>query len=57
MSMYSLLHVSVYLDHPQVAYTEPCQSYGFVELISKSTSLQVFAVLWQHVFRAVVCVY
>jgi hypothetical protein len=56
MSMYSLLHVSVHLGHPQGAYAEPCQSYTFVGLISKSISLQVFAVLWQHVFQAVVCV-
>jgi hypothetical protein len=54
--MHSLLHVSVHLDHPQGAYADPCYSYAFVELSVKYI-VKSFAVLWQHVFQAVVCVY
>jgi len=36
--LYSLLYVSVHLDHLQGAYTEPGQSYTFVEIISRVTS-------------------
>jgi hypothetical protein len=55
ISMHSLLHVSVHLDHPQGAYADPCQSNTFVELSVKYI-VKRFAVLWQHVFQAVVCV-
>jgi hypothetical protein len=55
ISMHSLLHVSVHPYHPQGAYTDPCQSYTFVELSVKYI-VKSFAVLWQHVFRVVVCV-
>jgi hypothetical protein len=55
-SMHSLLHVSVHLDHPQGAYADPCQSYTFVGLSVKYI-VKSFAVLWQHVFQVVVCVY
>jgi hypothetical protein len=53
--MHSLLHVSVHLDHPQGAYADPCQSYTFVELSVKYI-VTSSAVLWQHVFQAVVCI-
>jgi hypothetical protein len=53
--MHSLLHVSVHLDHPQGAYADPCKSYTFAEFSVKHIVKSV-AVLWQHVFRAVVCV-
>jgi len=35
--LYSLLHVSVHLDHLQGTYAETDLSYTFVELISKNT--------------------
>ena len=38
-SLQSLLHVSVRADHHQGVYTEPGQSYFFVDTISKNTSL------------------
>jgi hypothetical protein len=38
MSMYSLLHVSVHLDHPQGDYAEPCQSYTFIDLECRATA-------------------
>jgi hypothetical protein len=53
--MHSLPHVSVHPDHPQGAYADPCQSYTFVELSVKYV-VKSFAVLWQLVFQAVVCV-
>jgi hypothetical protein len=53
--MHSLLHVSVHLDHPQGAYADPCYSHTFVELSVKYI-VKSFALLWQHVFQAVVCV-
>jgi hypothetical protein len=53
--MHSLLHVSFHLDHPQGAYVDPCQSCTSVE-ISVKYVVTSFAVLWQHVFQAVVCV-
>jgi hypothetical protein len=53
--MHSLLHVSGHLDHPQGTYADPRQSYTFVELSVKYI-VKSFAVLWQHVFQAVVCV-
>jgi hypothetical protein len=53
--MHSLLHVSVHLDHPQGAYADPCLSYTFVKLSVKYI-VKSFAVLWQHVFQAVVCI-
>jgi hypothetical protein len=53
--MHSLLHVSVHLDHPQGAYADTFQSYTFIELSVKYI-VTSFAVLWQHVFQAVVCV-
>ena len=37
--LFSLLHVSVHLDHPQGAHTEPTYIHTFVELISKNTLL------------------
>ena len=54
--LYSLLHVSAHPDLPQGAYAEPCQSYTFVELISKKHIVISVTMLWQHVFQAVVCV-
>ena len=39
--VFSLLHVSVHLDHPQGAHTEPTYIHTFVELISKNTLLWV----------------
>jgi hypothetical protein len=33
--MYSLIHVSIHLDHPQGAYADPCQSSTFVGLSVK----------------------
>jgi hypothetical protein len=45
ISLYSLLHVSVLPDHPQGAYAEPCQTYTFVKLISKNTSLKCCSVV------------
>jgi hypothetical protein len=33
--------ISVYLDHHQGAYAEPCESYNFVEILSKIMSLNV----------------
>jgi hypothetical protein len=53
--MHSLLHVSVHLDHPQGAYADPCSSNAFAELSVKYIVKSV-AVLWQHVFQAVVCI-
>jgi hypothetical protein len=35
ISMHSILHVSVHLDHPQEAYVDPCQIYTFVDLSAK----------------------
>jgi hypothetical protein len=40
--MHSLLHVSVYLDHPQGAYADPCQNYTFVELSVKYSVTSFF---------------
>jgi hypothetical protein len=53
--MHSLLHVSVYFDHPQEAYADPCWTYTFVELSVKYI-VKRFAALWQHVLQAVVCI-
>jgi hypothetical protein len=54
-SMHSPLNVSVHLDHPQGAYADPCWSYTFVKLSVKYI-VKSFAVLWQHVFQAVVSI-
>jgi hypothetical protein len=53
--MHSLLHVSFHPDHLQGAYADPCLSYTFVEFPVKYI-VTSFAMLWQHVFQAVVCV-
>jgi hypothetical protein len=53
--MHLLIHVAVHLDHPQGAYADPCWSYTFAELSVKYI-VKSFAVLWQHVFQAVVCI-
>jgi hypothetical protein len=53
--MHSPLHVSVHPDHPQGAYADPCYSYTFVELSVKYI-VKRFAVLWKHVFQALVCI-
>jgi hypothetical protein len=49
ISIHSLLHVSVHLDHPQGADADPGESYTFVGLSVKYI-VKSFAVLWQHVF-------
>jgi hypothetical protein len=52
-SVHSLLHVSVHLDHPQGTYADPCWSCTFVGLSVKYI-VKSIAVLWQHMFQAVV---